>query len=100
MAEQTNSLEQQVEAMILAGLAHSEGNEQDTTTQDGTEERTVIDVDLYHLEGGAVLLVPNNATNSLETNAIDSQPPIPQEQGTPTTETPTMPLVEDGEQEE
>ncbi len=83
-------------------LATVDGQQRDphTNPQDGTEERTVIDVDLYHLEGGAVLLVPNNATNPLETNAIDSQAPTPQEQGTPTTGTPSVPLDEEEPQEE
>src|SRR6266516_5568662 len=100
MAEQTNNLEQQGEALILSGFARSDGNAHDTPTQDGTGERPVIDVDLYRLEGGAVLLVPNNGTNPLETNAIDSQAPPPQEQGTPATGTPSAPLDDEEPQEE
>ncbi len=99
MAEQTNDIEQQVEALILAGLAHSDGNRQDTTTQEGTEERTVLDVDLYRLEGGAVLLVPNIGTNPLDINTIDSKPPAPKEQGTPVTETPPVPQTKEEPQE-
>src|SRR6266487_762758 len=100
MAEQTNDLEQQVEALILSGFAHSEGSGHDTPTQDETGERPVIDVDLYRLEGGAVLLVPNNGTNPLDENAIDSQAPTSQEQGTPTTGTPSLPLDDEEPQEE
>src|SRR5579875_982487 len=75
MAEQTNDIEQQVETIILAGFAQQPGDEQGTSPEDerqATEEKRVIDVDLYRLEGGAVLLVPNNGTNPLDTNAVES----------------------------
>src|SRR6266487_7077799 len=100
MAEQTNELEQQVEALILSGFAQGEGNAHATNSQDGTGEHPVVDVDLYRLEGGAVLLVPNTGTNPLETSAIDSQPAIPAEQGAPVTGTPSLPLADAEPQEE
>jgi hypothetical protein len=76
MAEQINDLEQQVESLILAGFAQQEQQDPNANTQDGqnepTEGKRVIDVDLYHLQGGAVLLVPNNGQNPLDTNAVES----------------------------
>ena len=99
MAEQTNDLEQQVEKMILAGFAQQQKDEQENTAQDETEGKRVIDVDLYRLEGGAVLLVPNNGSNPLDANAIESVALTPQTEETPVTQTP-LPLVEEEPQEE
>jgi len=96
MAETTEGIEQQVEHLILARFAQEPGDEQDSTTPDDSEERRVIDVDLYHLEGGAVLLVPHTGTNPLEAHSVESvAPTLPQEQETPGTDPPTPPSVED-----
>ncbi len=99
MAEHTDNPEQQVETIIRAAFAHQPADEQaPTNAWDETQEkRSVIDVDLYHLAGGAVLLVPNTGTNPLDTNAVESTAltletaPLP--------ETPTLPIVEDEQQE-
>lgn len=72
MAEQTNDLEHQVESMILAGFAHDNAQEPPQDESGTTEEKRIIDVDLYRLEGGAVLLVPNNGQHPLDTNAVES----------------------------
>jgi hypothetical protein len=100
MADTREGIEQQVENIILASFAHQQGDSEETTAQDEAGEKRVIDVDLYHLEGGAVLLVPKDGTNPLDTNAIESQPPTPQEQETPITESPLIPLLDDEQQEE
>ena len=97
MTEHTGNLEQQVENIIRAGFAHQPGDEQAPNAQDETKEKRVIDVDLYRLEGGAVLLVPNTGTNPLDTNAVESVAPAPDTDQIP--ETPTLPRVE-GEQQE
>ena len=96
MAEQTGDIEQQVENIILAGFAQQPGDEQEPNAQDETGEKRVFDVDLYRLEGGAVLLVPNNGTNPLDTNAVESAAP----ETDPRTETPTLPIAEGEQQEE
>lgn len=100
MAEHSNALEQQVETIIRTSFAQQQGEEPDTTTSDNTGERQVIDVDLYRLEGGAVLLVPNTGTNPLDTNAVESVAPPPAEHEVPITGTPTVPLAEKRQQEE
>src|SRR5712692_7257192 len=100
MAEHSHDLEQQVETIIRASFAQQQGEEPDTSTPDDTGERQVIDVDLYRLEGGAVLLVPNTGTNPLDTNAIESVAPPPPEHEVPVTGTLTVPLVEEEQQEE
>jgi hypothetical protein len=98
MAEYTSNIEQQIENIIHAGFAHQPGDEQaPTNAQDETEEKRVIDVDLYRLEGGAVLLVPNTGTNPLDTNAVESAAPAPEI--VPFPETPTLPIAEDEQQE-
>ena len=93
MADSQEGIEQQVENIILAGFAHSEGDEQGTNTQDGTGGRRVIDVDLYRLEGGAVLLVPNNGDTPLDATAIESVAPTSQDEALSLTEMPPIPLV-------
>ncbi len=70
MAETPNGIEQQVEDLILASFAQEGNEQQETTAQDETGEKRIIDVDLYRLENGAVLLVPGNAANPLDTNAV------------------------------
>jgi len=92
-----DGLQQQVEHIILAGFAHQQADEPAPNAQDG-QERTVIDVDLYRLEGGAVLLVPNHGTNPLDTNVVESvaSPPDPD----PITEPPMVPFSTDRHQEE
>jgi len=99
VADTKEGVEQQGEHMILASFAQEPGDEQDTTTQDDTGEKRVIDIDLYHLEGGAVLLIPKNGANPLDTNAIESVIHTPREQAPPGTEGSPLPLFED-EQEE
>lgn len=96
MAEQTEDIEQQVENLIRASFAQEPGDEQETNAQNETEEKSVIDVDLYRLAGGAVLLVPNNGTNPLDTNAVESVVP----ETDPIPETPTLPRVEGEQQKE
>jgi hypothetical protein len=93
VADSQEGIEQQVENIILAGFAHSEDDEQGTNTQDGTGGRRVIDVDLYRLEGGAVLLVPNNGDTPLDATAIESVAPTTQDEASSLTETPPIPLV-------
>src|SRR5712692_922146 len=100
MTKHSHDLEQQVETIIRASFAQQQPEEPDTTTSDDTGERQIIDVDLYRLEGGAVLLVPNTGTNPLDTNAIESVAPPPPEHEVPITGTPTVPLVDEGQQEE
>ena len=100
MTEHSHDLEQQVETIIRASFAQQQPEEPDTTTSDDTRERQIIDVDLYRLEGGAVLLVPNTGNNPLDTNAIESVAPSPSEHEVPITGTPTVPLVDEGQQEE
>src|SRR5712691_4609626 len=99
MAETPNGIEQQVEELILASFAQEGNEQQETTAQDETGEKRIIDVDLYRLENGAVLLVPGNAANPLDTNAVESGAPAPQQQ-VPGSETPPVPLVEDEQPEE
>src|SRR5450755_2201127 len=98
MAETQDSLEQQVEHIIRAGFAHQQRDEPATNAQDETGAQSVIDVDLYRLEGGAVLLVPNNGTNPLDVNAVESV--APSTDPDPITETPTEPFTTDRHQEE
>src|SRR5690242_17953224 len=66
MADSSNDLEQQIETIINARFAQEPAEQEETTIQDDTEERQVIDVDLYRLHDGAVLLVPKHATNPLD----------------------------------
>ncbi len=80
--------------MILAGFAQ----QQESDTQDTTEEKRVIDVDLYRLDGGAVLLVPNNGQNPLDTNAVESTAPTTYTN--PETVPPITPAPVDEQQEE
>src|SRR2546421_5123140 len=98
MAETPNGIEQQVEDLILASFAQEGNEQQETTAQEETGEKRIIDVDLYRLENGAVLLVPGNAANPLDTNAVESGAPAPQQQ-VPGSETPPIPLVEDEQPE-
>ena len=98
MEETPNGIEQQVEDLILASFAQEGNEQQETTAQDETGEKRIIDVDLYRLENGAVLLVPGNAANPLDTNAVESGAPAPQQQ-VPGSETPPIPLVEDEQPE-
>jgi hypothetical protein len=100
MAETANDIEQQINAMIAARFAHQPGDDERTDAQDETGERRIIDVDLYHLEGGAVLLVPNNGTNPLDTNAVESERHTLQDQAAPDSETPTLLLVVDEQRKE
>jgi hypothetical protein len=93
--EQTGDIEQQVERIILASFAQP-GDEQEPNAQDETEEKRVIDVDLYRLEGGVVVLVPNNGTNPLDMNAVESVAPPPP----PVTKTPTIPLTDEVQEQE
>jgi len=84
------------EAMIVAGLGEGEQEGRATLPADpitGRREegeqdaKRVIDVDLYRLTDGAVLLVSGNGTaNPLDRNAIESDAPPD-----PVTETPTIP---------
>ncbi len=101
MAEIPNNLEQQVEKMILAGFAQEQADETTSSQdeQDGpTEGRRIIDVDLYRLADGAVLLVPNNGTNPLDAQAVESVAPSTQDEPPP--ELPTLPLEDDTQQQE
>src|SRR5437588_6413528 len=72
MADNTPNLENEVAALIAAGF-----EKQDTTAdynQEGQEEKRYIDVDLYRLPNGGVLLLPNNqdAAAILDQHAIES----------------------------
>ena len=77
MAEQANGLEQQVEKIILAGFSQDQPGEDESKTpppqsDEGATGEHMIDVDMFRLEGGAVLFVPTNATNPLDTTAVES----------------------------
>jgi len=84
------------EAMIVAGLGEGEQEGWATLPADpitGQREekeqdaKRVIEVDLYRLTDGAVLLVPGNGTaNPLDRNAVESDAATD-----PVTETPTIP---------
>ncbi len=88
-------IEKEVEVMILAGLGEGEQESRATLPADPITEhreegeqdaKRVIDVDLYRLKDGAVLLVPSNGTtNPLDRNAVESDAP-----SDPVTETPTI----------
>lgn len=97
MADTKDNLEQQVENIIRAGFAQQDDNQDDTITLKGTSEKRVLDVDLYRLHNGAVLLVPNNGTSNLDLDSIES---IASTEDTEITdETPPLPLVEEDQQE-
>jgi hypothetical protein len=74
-------IEKEVEALIYAGLGDGEQESEttsgphpleDSTPEPETEERKVIDVDLYRLPGGAMLLVPGQDPHPLDSNAVKS----------------------------
>src|SRR5258706_8474233 len=76
-------IEKEVEALIYAGLGDQEQEseatsnlhpQEDSTPEQEPGERTVIDVDLYRLPGGAVLLVPGQGSQLLDTHAVESDP--------------------------
>src|SRR5947207_8946549 len=71
-----------------------------TGEQDGQKEKTVIDVDLYRLDNGAILLVPGGTNTPLDHSAVEStgipqNPPSPEEEDKEpdTITTPTIPLT-------
>src|SRR5215469_7604695 len=82
-------IEKEIEALIYAGLGDQEQESEatcgprrqaDPTPEqepEEIEEQKVIDVDLYRLPGGAVLLVPGQSTHPLDSNAVESDVPPP-----------------------
>lgn len=97
-------IEKEVEAMILAGLGKGEDESRATLPADPTTEqeeegekgaKRILDVDLFRLPDGGVLLLPKGGANPLDKNAVESDVA-----SDPVTETPTVPLTEDGKKEE
>lgn len=78
MADTTSHLEQQVEHLILTRFAQDEPDQpsqEEGDTSQGEASITgeqIIEVEMYRLEGGAVLFVPANGSNPLENNAVES----------------------------
>lgn len=72
MADSQDTLEQQVEDIIRTSFAQAGTPELTAGEETETGDKRVIDIDLYRLEGGAVLLVPNTGQNPLDTNAVES----------------------------
>src|SRR5205085_7152991 len=88
MADKPNDLEGEVAAVVAAGF-----EKQDTTAEQDQEEqegKRFLDVDLYRLPNGGVLLLPHDASNPLETTAVESD-------GTTTTTDQTQPEQEQTE---
>src|SRR5579884_3528360 len=99
MSETPNDLEQEVEDLIHARFAQPSGDEQEAAQEDEQGTQKHIDVDLYRLEGGAVLLVPNNGTNLLEENTVESGAHTQEDQEASPAEVPIMPSAEEEMQE-
>src|SRR2546421_6248962 len=88
MADKPNDLEQEVTAIVAAGFEKQDTTaEQDQGEQEG---KRFLDVDLYRLPNGGVLLLPHDASNPLETTAVESD-------GTTTTTDQTQPEQEQTE---
>ena len=100
MNETPHDLEQQVENLILAHFSERGGDEPEADQEEGTAEPSIIDIDLYRLEGGAVLLVPGNGTSPLDANAVESEAPMQEDQGAPPAGTATTAQGEAEPQEE
>ena len=90
MADQPRNLEEEVAAIIAASFEETDPKAeiaQDGNTEQG--EKRVIDVDLYRLPNGGILLLPGNAANPLDVHAVESEAPTTD----PITQTPTVPLT-------
>lgn len=90
MADQPRNLEEEVAAIIAASFEETDPKAE--LAQDGNteqEEKRVIDVDLYRLPNGGILLLPGNAANPLDVHAVESEAPTTD----PITQTPTVPLT-------
>src|SRR5438309_1236967 len=75
MADTPNDLEKEVTAIVAAGF---EKQDNSTGQEQGEQEgKRFLDVDLYRLPNGGVLLLPHDASNPLETTAVESDGTAP-----------------------
>ena len=84
MTEKPHLVEQPVEQIIVAEGPPEPGDETISWDQDGpSDDRPIIEVDLYRLADGAVLLVPANGPSTFDAQAVESVAPSMQDEPLP-----------------